>query len=117
MAEVTRSEACQSCRACNFGQLERVYIDIGALNCAEGDSVYIEIEEGSVSQMALVVYGIPAALFFVGLLLGAAVTDRDFLQALCAIAGLCAGLLAVKGIERIMRRSGRYTPHVTVKCK
>lgn len=114
MAEVVRSEACQSCRACNFGQQERVYIDIGALNCAEGDRVYIDIEDGSVSLMSLVAYGIPAAMFFAGLLLGAAVTHRDYLQALCALIGLGAGLLAVKIIEKIMKRSGRYTPHVTV---
>lgn len=114
MAEVARSEACQSCRACNFGRQERVYIDVGALNCDEGDSVYIDIEDGSVSRMSLVAYGIPAALFFAGLLLGAAVTERDYLQALCALIGLGAGLLAVKVIERYMRRSGRYTPRVTV---
>lgn len=114
MAEVVRSEACQNCRACNFGQQERVYIDIGALNCAEGESVYIDIKDGSVSRMSLVAYGIPTALFFAGLMLGAAVTGKDYMLALCALIGLCAGLLAVKIIERYMRRSGRYTPRVTV---
>lgn len=114
MAEVTRGEACQSCRACNFERHERVYIDVGALDCAEGENVYIDIEDGEVSRMSLAAYGLPAALFLACLLIGAVVTDSEYLQALCAFIGLCAGMLGLRVIEKHIRRGGRHVPRVTV---
>lgn len=117
MAEVVRSEACQACRACNFGQQERVYIDIGTLKCAEGDTVTIDIDEGSVSRASVVAYGIPVASLFAGLLIGALVTDTDYIQAICALAGLIIGLAVVKYLDVILKKTGRYTPRVSLSRK
>jgi len=117
MAEVVRSEACQQCRACNFGQQERVYIDIGSLKCAEGDEVTIEINDGSVSKASVMTYGLPVATLFVGLVIGSAVSGRDYIQALCALGGLAIGLALVKLIDRRIKKSGRYRPVVTFTDK
>ena len=114
MAEVVRSEACQACRACNFGQQERVYIDIGDLQCAEGDRVTVDIDEGSVSRASVVAYGLPVAALFAGLMLGALISGRDYVQALCALAGLAAGLAAVRILDKKLKKTGRYTPRVSV---
>ena len=114
MAKVVRSEACQACRACNFGQQERVYIDIGDLQCAEGDKVTVDIDEGSVSRASVVAYGLPVAAMFAGLLLGTLISDTDYVQALCALAGLAVGLAAVKVIDKKLKKTGRYTPKVSV---
>lgn len=114
MAEVVRSEACQACRACNFGQQERVYIDVGALKCAEGDRVTVDIDEGSVSRASVVAYGLPVAALFAGLIMGALISDTDYVQALCALAGLAVGLAAVRILDRKLRKTGRYTPRVSV---
>ena len=114
MAEVVRSEACQSCRACNFGQQERVYIDVGTLKCTEGDIVNVDIDEGSVSRASVVAYGIPVAALFIGLLVGALITETDYIQALCALAGLSGGLITVRYLDRILKKTGRYTPRVSL---
>ena len=114
MAEVVRTEACQSCRACNFGQQERVYIDVSGVSCREGDTVDIEIHDSAVTKASAMAYGLPVAALFAGLLIGAAVSDTDYIQALCAAGGLAAGLALVKLIDRRIKRSGRYMPRVTV---
>lgn len=117
MAEVVRTEACQQCRACNFGQQERVYIDTGALECREGDSVYIDIDDGSVSRASVFAYGVPVAALLAGLAVGAVITDTDYLQAACAFAGLVLGLCAVKLIEKRAKRTGKYSPKVKLSPK
>ena len=111
---MVRSEACQACRACNFGQQERVYIDIGDLQCAEGDRVTVDIDEGSVSRASVVAYGLPVAALFAGLMLGTLISGRDYVQALCALAGLAAGLAAVRILDKKLKKTGRYTPRVSV---
>lgn len=113
MAEVVRSEACQQCRACNFGQQERVYIEVGDIKCAEGDEVFIEIHDGSVSKASVMAYGLPVATLFAGLLIGSAFTDKDYIQALCAAAGLAIGLAVIKIIDKRIKKSGKYMPRVT----
>ena len=114
MAEVVRSEACQACRACNFGQQERVYIDVGALKCAEGEKVTVDIDEGSVSRASVVAYGLPVAALFAGLMLGVLISETDYIQALCALAGLAAGLDAVRVLDKKLKKTGRFTPRVTL---
>ncbi len=114
MAEVVRSEACQSCRACNFGQQERVYIEVGNTNCREGDDVTIEIHDGAVTKASAMAYGIPVVMLFAGLLAGGCVSDKDYIQAIFAVIGLGLGLLAVKVMDRRIRKSGKYSPRVTL---
>ena len=113
MAEVVRSEACQQCRACNFGQQERVYIDIDGVKCAEGDTVYIEIHDGSVTKASFMAYGLPVAGLFLGLIIGSSVSGTDYIQALCALAGAAVGLAGVKLIDRHVKNRPEYRPRVT----
>ncbi len=117
VAEVVRPEACQACRACNFGQQERVYIEVGNIDCREGDEVSIEIHDGAVTKASAVAYGIPVAMLFAGLLFSGLLTDKDWLQAIFAVAGLCIGLAAVKLFDLKIRKTGRYTPRVTIEGK
>ena len=114
MAEVIRSEACTSCRACNFGKQERVYIDVRGIACKEGDIVNVDIDEGSVSRASLAAYGIPAAALLMGLFTGAIVSNTDYIQALCALAGLAAGLAALRLIDKRIGKNGRCTPRITL---
>ena len=114
MADVVRSEACQACHACNFGQQDHVYIEVDGVDCKEGDIVNIDIDEGSVSRASVLAYGVPAAAFFAGLFAGAAVSDTDYIQAIFALAGLAAGLAAVKLADIRAKKSGRYRPRVSV---
>lgn len=111
-AEVVRSEACQSCHACEFGQKEKVYVTVEDPNVREGDLVELEIEEGSLSRASILAYGVPAALFLAALFLAGRFTEKDYFQALCALGGLAVGLLIVKLTEKKHKRSGKYAPKV-----
>ena len=115
MAEVVRNEACMSCRACNFGQQERVYIEVGKTDCREGDIVDIEIHDGAVTKASAMAYGLPVLTLFIGLFIGGAVSEKDYIQALFAAAGLAVGLIAIKLFDRKIRHTGRYMPRVTVR--
>jgi len=99
MAEVVRTEACQQCHACQFGQTERVYVDLPKGNYREGDMVTLELSEASFSKASLIAYGLPIALLFLGLVVSSAFTDTDWVMAIGAVAGLAVGLGIIKLIS------------------
>lgn len=96
MAEVVRSEACQQCHACHFGQQQQVYVDLPEGDYAVGDTVELELEDASFSKATLIAYALPVALLFIGLFTANAFTDADWALALGALAGLGAGLILIK---------------------
>ena len=114
MAEVTRSEACQSCHACRFGQQEKVYVDVNGLGCAEGDEIKIELDNGEFSAASLIAYGVPVAACLALLFLSRLFTHAEGVQALFAVTGLGAGLVFVKLFDIKSRRKGRFTPKITL---
>lgn len=114
MAEVVRSEACQQCRACQFGQQEKVYVDLGNLSCREGDQVEIDLDDAKFSKASVIAYGIPVAFFFAALFLARAFTSLEYIQALAAIAGVGLGLICVRCIDRYIKAGGKYSPKVTI---
>lgn len=114
MAEVIRSEACQTCHACKFGQQEKVYVDLGRLKCEPGDVVEIELDDKNFSMASVIAYGLPVLLFFAMLFISRSFTTNEYFQALWALGGLLAGLLCVKIIDRYVKAGGRYTPRVTL---
>ena len=60
MAEVLREEACQSCRACRFGQVERVLVELPQEGeYREGETIELEVPDGTVSRGALLAYALP----------------------------------------------------------
>ena len=72
MAEVLREEACQSCRACRFGQVERVLVELPqGSEYREGETIELEVPDGTVSRGALLAYALPLAAMLAGLFLGA----------------------------------------------
>ena len=72
MAEVLREEACQSCRACRFGQVERVLVELQqGSEYREGETIELEVPDGTVSRGALLAYALPLAAMLAGLFLGA----------------------------------------------
>lgn len=100
MAEVIRQEACQSCHACQFGQQERVLVELPEGKAfQEGETIVLELEDGLLSKAVLLAYVLPLALLLAGLFLGARLGGEG-VQALCALAGLGLGLLAVRWISR-----------------
>lgn len=114
MAEIVRSEACQSCRACRFGQEERVYVDVGSLECKAGDQVVLEMDDRSFSKASVMAYGVPVALFIAMLFASRTLTSNEYFQTLLALVGLGLGLICVRIIDKYIKESGRYAPRVTI---
>ena len=103
MAEVLREEACQSCRACRFGQVERVLVELPqGSEYREGETIELEVPDGTVSRGALLAYALPLAAMLAGLFLGAR-WGAEGVQALGALVGLALGLLAVRLFSRRMK--------------
>ena len=110
MAEVTRGEACGTCRACAFGRRETVYVDLPKGKYEEGQTVELELSDASFSRASLIAYGIPVAAFFAGLFGARAFTDVDYIQAAAAIGALVLALGGIKIYDRHLKASGKYAP-------
>lgn len=103
MAEVVRSEACQQCRACQFGQTESVLVELPEGDFHPGDSVELTLEEGRFAQATLLAYALPVVFLFAGLLIAAFCAASEVWQAVCALAGLGVGLIVIKILEPRLR--------------
>lgn len=108
MAEITRSEACGECHACEFGRTQRMHYPLPAGNYREGDTVTLEISDRTASRAALMAYGIPLFCLAVGLILGSALFSAEWAQALTAIAFLAGGCVYLALSEKKRRQSGAY---------
>ncbi len=104
VAEVVRTEACQQCRACQFGQTESILLELPKGNFHPGDQVELTLEEGRFARASLLAYALPVLLLFVGLLAAAFLNFPEIWQAACALAGLGLGLLIIKILEPRLRR-------------
>ena len=111
MAEITRSEACGECHACEFGRTEKMYYNLPDGNYKEGDRVTLEVSDRTLSRATLVAYGIPLAALIVGLILGFALFEAEWAQALTAVVCLAAGCAYLALSEKKRRRSGVYACH------
>ena len=114
MAEVVRSEACQSCHACQFGQKEKVYVALDGLPCKEGDTVDIELDNASFSAASIIAYGIPAAAFIIAIIIARLFTENEIIQAVAAALRLAIGLFCVRISEKDHRRKGDFKPKITL---
>ena len=100
MAEVVRTEACQQCRACQFGQTASVRVELPEGDFHPGDTVELTLEEGRFTRASL----LPVLLLFAGLLAAAFFGLTEVWQAVCALAGLGIGLLIIKILEPRLRQ-------------
>ena len=104
MAEVVRTEACQQCRACQFGQTASVRVELPEGDFHPGDTVELTLEEGRFTRASLLAYGLPVLLLFAGLLAADFFGLTEVWQAVCALAGLGIGLLIIKILEPRLRQ-------------
>jgi len=109
MAEVVRSEACQSCRACQFGKKEKLRIPVKQGEFREGDQVLVEMSSKHLAHASILGYGVPVAGLVAGLIAGAAVFKNDFAVAALGIAGTAVGFALVKIYDRFADKSGRLS--------
>ena len=64
----------------------------------------LALEEGRFARASLLAYALPVATLFCGLLIAAFAGLSEVWQALCALAGLGAGLAVIKILEPRLRR-------------
>lgn len=104
MAEVIRTEACQQCRACQFGQKESVLVELPNGKYQPGDSVELTLAESRFALASILAYGLPVLLLFAGLVTASALGFKEVWQAACAFLGLGVGLGIIKLLEPKLRK-------------
>jgi positive regulator of sigma E activity len=114
-AKVIRSEACASCRACQFGQQEELLVDLPGKDYQEGQQVELETEGREFTKAALWAYGLPLVGLFGGLFAGSALAgylpfQSEVSQAGGAILGVALSCVIIRFLDRHIRRSRRYQP-------
>ena len=113
MAEIIRPEACAQCRACRYGQQERMLVPLPKGDYRPGDTVELELSEQSFSVASLLAYAVPLAFFLAGLFGASLFTDSELVMAAAALALLGVGLAAMRLlVEPHLKRSGRFEPSV-----
>ena len=108
VAEVRRTDACGHCHACGLTGNQSVYYDLPEGKFAPGDEVSVDAPQGALGKATLLAYGLPLICLVAGLLLGTALFDTEWAQALTAIIALAAGYTLLKLTERKRRASGEY---------
>jgi positive regulator of sigma E activity len=98
--EVEKKGDCGRCGLCPAG--EGRLLEIEAPGLSVGDRVVVDISEGELIRLALVVYLLPAAVFVTGLVVGAAL----FTESAGFFAGLGLLALMLPWSRRYARRHG-----------
>jgi len=116
--QMTRTEACASCRACTMGmQKEGMHLRARNMCHAQtGDTVEITLEEGAFLRAAAILYilpfgllllGLGAGYWLFGLFLGGIL--RDALTFAAGLALMLPGYLFIRKNEHKYKQ-GRFTP-------
>jgi positive regulator of sigma E activity len=113
MAQVTRSEMCAHCKACDFGKKETHLIALPEGDFAAGDIVELTIPEGSVGLGSLLAYGIPLIMLLAGLGVAALLRLSELLQALFALLFACGGFFITRALDKRLSRKSAF--RVTVR--
>jgi sigma-E factor negative regulatory protein RseC len=112
--EVAAKGECEHCTAagiCNWtGTSLRKVLAVNKVGAGAGDTVELETVEGSGAKTNLLVFGIPVALMFAGVLVGGLVLRKDTWSGILAGVGLALGFGIVKAIDVSVNRSGRSLP-------
>jgi len=112
--EVAAKGECEHCTAhgiCNWtGTSVRKVLTVNKVGAGVGDMVELETVEGSGAKTNLLVFGIPVALMFAGVLIGGLVLRKDMWSGILAGVGLALGFGIVKIVDMAVNRSGRSLP-------
>ena len=116
MAEIIRPEACAECRACRYGQQERMLVSLEDQGLLPGDTVELELSEERFSYASLLAYAFPLAMFLGGLFAASRWTANEPLIALAGMVALGLGLLTIRLLEPRLKRNGFFAPQAR-KCE
>jgi len=112
--DVAAKGECEHCTAhgiCNWtGTSVRKVLTVNKVGARAGDTVELETVEGSGAKTNLLVFGIPVALMFAGVLIGGLVLRKDMWSGILAGVGLALGFGIVKIVDIAVNRSGRSLP-------
>ena len=112
--EIKRTAKCDGCKACAFGNNMSVVLpSLVERECAAGDTVVLKMPESSFAGASLILFLLPLALFFVGLLSGFML--GPYFMLLFGIIFLALGVALAVLFDRLLRRNPKYMPVVTEK--
>ncbi len=109
MAEITRTEACGDCRACQMGQKAIMHYPLPKGDYKPGDIVSLEINDNVLSRATVIAYGIPLSALLIGLCAGFMAFEAEWAQALTALISLTAAGLYIFFTEKKRREKGSFT--------
>jgi len=119
--EVATRDECEHCPAhgmCNWtGTSARRVLAVNKVGAAAGDTVELEVAEGTGAKSNLLVFGIPVLLMVAGVLIGGLVLRRDAWSGILAGVGLALGFGIVKLFDVAVNRSGKSLPVVTRRLR
>ncbi len=96
---ITQLSACAKCGKCNLSHESRDLV-ISAVNVAQaqpGDFVILEMAHTSVFLAALIAYGLPLLVMFLGAFLGQAI-GGELLSAVLGFSGLGLGYILIRWV-------------------
>lgn len=118
--EITRTSACDHCRACPVGTDDRsiqVWAD-NPLKAKVGQKVEIEMETRTLLSATFIAYGIPLIAFLLGISLGykgALLVSEDFREVFSLLVGLGTMVIGFLGVHLYSRKASnreKYTSRI-----
>ncbi len=107
-----RKSTCDKCGMCSFGPKE-TFIDLeleNKLNAKPDDEAEVDITNGLVLKMSLIVYAIPLVISCVGLLIGVLMKLEEWLTFVLFIGFLGIGFLVLHFIDKKYAKNLKARP-------
>lgn len=115
---VIPEEGCAHCDAAGFcnwtGKREKTVLALNPIGAAAGEMVVLSRRIRPGTRSALLVFGLPALLMILGVILGA-VLGNDLWAAILAGVGLASGFLVIKLFDHAKGKTGKDLPVIVRK--
>ena len=112
--EIQKKPQCNGCRICMFGDETSIVLpSFMETECKIGDTVVLKMPEHPITGASLLLFLLPLALFFAGLLTGFPLGEwfMLFFGLVFAAAGVCISFV----VDWLLRFNPKYIPVVTDK--
>ena len=111
-----RPEMCAQCGACMGHKPHEETVQVKGSG-EVGDIAAVEMPDAKIVKVSLIAYIIPLITLMIGLLIGQTLLKSDLWAALCGIAALALGLLAVRLFDRRLGRQKAWQPQLVAVSK
>ncbi|MEO0019830.1 MAG: SoxR reducing system RseC family protein [candidate division WOR-3 bacterium] len=118
--QVAPEGGCAHCGAASFcnwtGKREKTVLALNPIGASVGEMVVLSRRIRPATHSALLVFGLPALLMILGVIVGALLVN-DLWAAILAGAGVVLGFLLVKVVDRAKGKAGKDLPVIVRRFK